>query len=325
MNIDKLMKSLIIILLSIIMIGCNKDKLSYTEESFEIDQATNVGKEYLKEYAIDEVNNIVAYSIEGISESSDSVVLKYKIIKQDDNNLRVSIDDMNIKVIKDNKKYSVSEVRASQLDEVYESNNNLRYRNTEIGISEILVRAKDLPDSVYLQNSSVNTDKVYISNNQYNRLTININGDKIGLITDTDQGKLITFMQVNNDKTTDGEIIESEIEDNNTDFQDTKEKPIATNVTAYDLIQTDNIDKIAMTTEGDYLLIEYNNIINIYRIPEGDKIDVGLQQLFPGEKYTMSISLINDDGVFINVKNNDTNDIEIYRMDIKSNKIIKAK
>ena len=325
MNIDKLMKSLIIILLSIIMIGCNKDNLSYTEESFEIDQATNVGKEYLKEYAIDEVNNIVAYSIEGISESSDSVVLKYKIIKQDDNNLRVSIDDMNIKVIKDNKKYSVSEVRASQLDEVYESNNNLRYRNTEIGISEILVRAKDLPDSVYLQNSSVNTDKVYISNNQYNRLTININGDKIGLITDTDQGKLITFMQVNNDKTTDGEIIESEIEDNNTDFQDTKEKPIATNVTAYDLIQTDNIDKIAMTTEGDYLLIEYNNIINIYRIPEGDKIDVGLQQLFPGEKYTMSISLINDDGVFINVKNNDTNDIEIYRMDIKSNKIIKAK
>lgn len=307
------------------MIGCNKDKLSYTEESFEIDQATNVGKEYLKEYAIDEVNNIVAYSIEGISESSDSVVLKYKIIKQDDNNLRVSIDDMNIKVIKDNKKYSVSEVKASQLDEVYESNNNLRYRNTEIGISEILVRAKDLPDSVYPQNSSVNTDKVYISNNQYNRLTININGDKIGLITDTDQGKLITFMQVNNDKTTDGEIIESEIEDNNTDFQDTKEKPIATNVTAYDLIQTDNIDKIAITTEGDYLLIEYNNIINIYRIPEGDKIDVGLQQLFPGEKYTMSISLINDDGVFINVKNNDTNDIEIYRMDIKSNKIIKAK
>ena len=307
------------------MIGCNKDKLSYTEDSFEIDQATNVGKEYLKEYAIDEVNNIVAYSIEGISESSDSVVLKYKIIKQDDNNLRVSIDDMNIKVIKDNNKYSVSEVKASQLDEVYESNNNLRYRNTEIGISEILVRAKDLPDSVYLQNSSVNTDKVYISNNQYNRLTININGDKIGLITDTDQGKLITFMQVNNDKTTDGEIIESEIEDNNTDFQDTKEKPIATNVTAYDLIQTDNIDKIAMTTEGDYLLIEYNNIINIYRIPEGDKIDVGLQQLFPGEKYTMSISLINDDGVFINVKNNDTNDIEIYRMDIKSNKIIKAK
>lgn len=307
------------------MIGCNKDNLSYTEESFEIDQATNVGKEYLKEYAIDEVNNIVAYSIEGISESSDSVVLKYKIIKQDDNNLRVSIDDMNIKVIKDNKKYSVSEVKASQLDEVYESNNNLRYRNTEIGISEILVRAKDLPDSVYPQNSSVNTDKVYISNNQYNRLTININGDKIGLITDTDQGKLITFMQVNNEKTTDGEIIESEMEDNNTDFQDTKEKPIATNVTAYDLIQTDNIDKIAMTTEGDYLLIEYNNIISIYRIPEGDKIDVGLQQLFPGEKYTMSISLINDDGVFIDVKNNDTNDIEIYRMDIKSNKIIKAK
>ena len=307
------------------MIGCNKDKLSYRKESFEIDQATNVGKEYLEEYATDEVNNIVAYSIEGISESSDSVVLKYKIIKQDDNNLRVSIDDMNIKVIKDNNKYSVSEVKASQLDEVYESNNNLRYRNTEIGISEILVRAKDLPDSVYPQNSSVNTDKVYISNNQYNRLTININGDKIGLITDTDQGKLITFMQVNNDKTTDGEIIESEVEDNNTDFQDNKEKPIATNVTAYDLIQTDNIDKIAITTEGDYLLIEYNNIINIYRIPEGEKIDVGLQKLFPGEKYTMSISLINDDGVFINVKNNDTNDIEIYRMDIKSNKIIKAK
>lgn len=307
------------------MIGCNKDKLSYRKESFEIDQATNVGKEYLEEYATDEVNNIVAYSIEGISESSDSVVLKYKIIKQDDNNLRVSIDDMNIKVIKDNNKYSVSEVKASQLDEVYESNNNLRYRNTEIGISEILVRAKDLPDSVYPQNSSVNTDKVYISNNQYNRLTININGDKIGLITDTDQGKLITFMQVNNDKTTDGEIIESEIEDNNTDFQDNKEKPIATNVTAYDLIQTDNIDKIAITTEGDYLLIEYNNIINIYRIPEGEKIDVGLQKLFPGEKYTMSICLINDDGVFINVKNNDTNDIEIYRMDIKSNKIIKAK
>ena len=325
MSIDKLMKSLIIILLSFIMIGCNKDKLNYTEESFEIDKATNIGKEYLKEYASDEGNNIVAYSIDGISESSDSVVLKYKVIKQDNNNLRVSIDNMNIKVIKDNREYSVSEVKSSQLDEVYESNNNLRYKNTEIGISEILVRSKDLPDSVYPQNSSINNTKVYVSNNQYNKLTININGDKVGVVTNTDKGKLITFMQVNNDKLTDAEITSPEGEDDNIDLQEIKEKPIATNVMPYDLIETDNIDKIAMTTEGDYLLIEYNNIINIYRIPEGEKIDVGLQELFPGEKYSMSIYLINDDGVFINVKNNDTDDIEVYRMDIKSNKIIKAK
>ena len=50
MNVKKLIKSIIIILLSIFIIGCNNNK-NNIQETFDIENATNVGKEYMKEYA----------------------------------------------------------------------------------------------------------------------------------------------------------------------------------------------------------------------------------------------------------------------------------
>lgn len=323
MNIKKLIKSIIIILLSIFIIGCNNNK-NNIQETFDIENATNVGKEYMKEYAINADNNIVAYSIDNISESSDSVVLKYKVIKQDNNKLMVSIDNIDIKVIRNKSKYSISEVRASELDAIYTDNNNLRYRNVDVGISELLLRQKDLPRSVYPQDSSIAINKMYVSNPKYNELTVNVDGNKVVLITDNDEGKLITFMQINNDESADGEVTEANGENNNIEVEEIKEKPIATNVIAYDILPVERIDKVVMTIEGDYLLTEYNNSINIYRIPKGEKVDIGLQKLFPGERYNLNIYLINDEGVFIKVKDNNTGVIEVYRIDIKSNNIVKA-
>lgn len=323
MNIKKLIKSIIIILLSIFIIGCNNNK-NNIQETFDIEKATNVGKEYMKEYAINADNNIVAYSIDNISESSDSVVLKYKAIKQDNNKLMVSIDNIDIKVIRNKSKYSISEVRASELDAIYTDNNNLRYRNVDVGISELLLRPKDLPRSVYPQDSSIAINKIHVSNHKYNELTVNVDGNKVVLITDNDEGKLITFMQINNDESADGEVTEANGENDNIEVEEIKEKPIATNVIAYDILPVERIDKVVMTIEGDYLLTEYNNSINIYRIPKGEKVDIGLQKLFPGERYNLNIYLINDEGVFIKVKDNNTGIIEVYRIDIKSNNIVKA-
>lgn len=322
MNSQKLIKSIIVVLLSILIVGCN-NKESNIQEAFDIDKATNVGKEYMKEYAVNSDNNVVAYSIDNISESSDSVVLKYKVIKQDNNKLMVSIDNMDVKVIKNKSEYSINEVKSSELDAIYTDSNNLRYRNVDVGISELLLRHKDLPRSVYPQASSIAINKIHVSNPKYNELTVNVDGNKVVLVTDTDEGKLITFMQINNDEFTDGEVTEVDGE-NNTEFEEVQEKPIATNVIAYDILPVEKIDKVVMTIEGDYLLTEYNNSINIYRIPEGEKVDIGLQKLFPGERYNLNIYLINDEGVFIKVMDNNTDVVEVYRMDIKSNKIVKA-
>ena len=57
MNVKKLIKSIIIILLIIFIIGCNNNK-NNIQEPFDIENATNVGKEYMKEYAINADNNI---------------------------------------------------------------------------------------------------------------------------------------------------------------------------------------------------------------------------------------------------------------------------
>ena len=99
--------------------------------------------------------------------------------------------------------------------------------------------------------------------------------------------------------------------------------PIASKITAYDLISSNKIEKLIFSSDGNYLLLQSNennkSRLHIYKNPNGEKLDFNLDEVFQKDKYSINIKIVNEDGVFISAK--DSNSDNIYRLDLKNKKI----
>lgn len=319
----------ILLVLNIFFISsCSNSEVTRNEYLFRIDEATDFGKEYIKNLAEDESKNIQAYLLKEVTEGSNYVVLTYRIVRNDTNNINSSLDEFKLKVSKNDEDYFVSELKSDNVSEVYLDKNSLRIINKDTGLSELLIRLKDMPREVYPQDSNIMINKENVKNEEYEKLAIDEEGKKIGSITKVKDKHFICLIQAEDTKETVGEVNNdtNEASDNISDFQnfnEISEMPIASKITAYDLISSNKIEKLIFSSDGNYLLLQSNennkSRLHIYKNPNGEKLDFNLDEVFPKDKYSINIKLVNEDGVFISAK--DSNSDNIYRLDLKNKKI----
>ena len=115
------------------------------DDYFEIDEATKAGKIYMEELGLDNKNNIDSYNLEKVTEAANYVILDYKVIRKNPNNIDIDLDSFNIKVEKKEGNYEVSKIKSKNSMRVYTDKNNLRIRDEETGMSELLLRERDTP------------------------------------------------------------------------------------------------------------------------------------------------------------------------------------
>ena len=321
----------------LMLIACGGKDEKINTSFFEINKATDAGKEYMSQLSLDKNNSIKAYNLEKVTEAADYVVLEYKVLRKKDNNISEDLDNFNIKVVMDEGKYVVDRLIAKNSMQLYVDGNNIRVREKDTGMSELLLRKKDLPIEVYPQNNDIMTDKVNVTNEQYSQLALDFKGKNVGVITKNNNENFIVFSQIKNTQETVGEV-DSTGGDNvstgdrgvdiNT-LEDVLEKPIASKIVPYDLVQAENIDELVFTADGDFLLVHINDNqvgrLNIYKNPTGEKVDMNLEEIFPSDKYTLTINQINETGTYIDVRalGDDKKEEGLYKFEFKSKKISK--
>lgn len=319
----------ILLVLNIFFISsCSNSEVTRNEHLFKIDEATDFGKEYIKNLAEDESKNIQSYSLKEVAEGSNYVVLTYSIVRNNTNDINVSLDEFKLKVSKNNENYFVSELKSDNVSQVYLDKDSLRIINKDTGLSDLLISLNDMPREVYPQDSIIMINKENIKSEEYEKLAIDEEGKKVGSITKVKDKHFICLIQVDDSKETVGEVNNdtNETSDNTNDFQSFNksfEVPIASKVTSYDLINSNKIEKLIFSSDGNYLLLQSNennkSRLYIYKNPNGEKLDFNLDEVFPKDKYSINIKLVNEDGVFISAK--DSNSDNIYRLDLKNKKI----
>lgn len=324
------------IIFLLMLVSCGQKVEEINTSFFEIDKATEVGKEYMSILGYDKNNYIESYSLNKVTEGANYVVLDYKVIRKKENSINEDLDTFNIKVAMKDGKYVVNKLIAKNLMQLYVSGSTLRIRQEDIGMSELLLRKKDLPIEVYPQNSDIMINKVNVENGQYHLLALDSKGDSVGIITRNDNENFIIFSQIKNTQETDGEEDTSVDNGDNSginlnDLEDVLEKPIASKIVPYDLIEAQNIDDLVFTEDGDYLLVHINDNgvgkLNIYKNPTGEKLDMNLDEIFPSNKYTLTINKINETGTYIDVKalGEDKEEEGLYKFEFRSQKIFREK
>ena len=189
----------------LMLMSCSNANVKVNDDFFEIDEATKVGKIYMEELSLDDKNNIDSYNLEKVTEAANYVILDCKVIRKSSDNINIDLDLFNIKVEKKDGNYEVSKMKSKNSMQVYIDKNNLRIRDEDTGMSELLLRERDIPKEVYPKDSEIMINKVNVKFGEYSLLALDTKGEKVGIINKNDNQNFIMLAQINNAKETIGE------------------------------------------------------------------------------------------------------------------------
>lgn len=330
------MKKKMVLLLSFLsvfmLVACKNSSELVKTDYFEIDEATKKGKEYMQEISKEGENSIGSYSLQRVAENSNNVILNYKVSKL--RGIDVDVDEFDIKVIDGEEGYKVKDVNAKNLIQVYLDGENLRIKQEDTGSSDLLIRKKDLPSDVYPKKDYIILNKISIEVGDYDKLAIDLKGKRVGIVNKSNKGYLISLAEVENASQTIGSNDSTGGTDNNgssvdpSTLEEIMEKPIASNLVPYDLIEAKSIEKVSFSADGSFFIVQINNgnssSLKIYKNPSGELLDMDLDKIFSPEKYTLNINTINDEGLFVKVSaiGNDKEEEGLYKLDLKAMKIL---
>ena len=344
---------ILIVLLIFAIVGCNKSEEDGKVNFFEVQEATKVANDYIKElslgnnegaikFASDKVkdedqfsklkeNRINAYKLDEVAEGANFAYINYLVIRESARELRTDLDTIIVKVIKKDDNYVVDEVRAKSNKQVYEANDVLRIRDEESGKSEVLVRKKDFPREVYPKKENIVLNKETVPEGDFNKFSIGFGANKIGIATTDGNKTLISLAMVEESKPTvglDGNADGSSSEDIDKAIDEALDKPIVDKLTGYDLIDGSEIEKLIFSSDDGELMVQVReegkgSSVRIYKNPTGELLKVQLKELFPNDKYNVDIKRVNEKGVFIEVSGlGEEKEAEgEYNVDLKSMKV----
>ena len=213
------MKKFFIGILCLILIftigGCNGSMGEVTVHLFDIKEAMDIGSEYMQNLALGNIeeansycrnkdiskeevvkmqeNKINSYKLDKVEEGANYAYLKYIVLRGNNAALTADLDGIVLKIMKEDDKYLIDDIKASNIKQVYKEKDTLRIRDEESGKSKLLLRMRDLPKEVYPKKEEVTLSKETVPESEFNKISIGFEGNRVA-ITLTDGNN--TFIAV---------------------------------------------------------------------------------------------------------------------------------
>lgn len=310
------MKKVISFIAIIILLFPIKSVKAYADsEPFDIKKAIKASNDYIKELNISN-----AYKLLDIGEGTEHAYLNYSVSRSDSVNTG-SLDNIILKVVKQENDYFVESYQDKANKQVYIDNGNLRIRDEEIGKSQLLITLNNFPKTM-LENKKNSTIKQDIVNNSVSNLCIGLDGKKIAIITKDNNFNYIYVANVEDSK---GQKASSQNETVEPKSGNILERTVADKLSSYGILKDYEIQKVVFSKDDGELIFQLkkdNNLtVKIYKNPGGDDISSTLENNFPSDKYDVTIDSINQNGNFINVSEKGNDKKIKYDLDIKGKNI----
>ena len=303
------------IAISILLFSITSVKAYADSEPFDIKKAIKVGNDYIKELNISN-----AYKLIDIGEGTEHAYLNYSVSRSDSINTG-SLDNIILKVVKQENDYFVESYQDKANKQVYIDNGSLRIIDEQIGKSQLLITLNNFPKTI-LENKKNSTIKHDIVNNSVSNLCIGLDGKKIAIIT---QNNNINYIYVANVEDSKGSRPSNPNEGVDPKSGNILERPVADKLSSYDILKDYEIQKVVFSKDDGELIFQLkkdNNLtVKIYKNPGGDDISSALENNFPSDKYDVTIDSINQNGNFINVSEKGSDKKIKYDLDIKGKNV----
>jgi len=353
--VKKFFKGILCLILIFTLCGCENFMGEVTVHLFDIKEAMDVGSGYMKNLALGNINEansycrnkdiskeevakmqlnkINSYILDKFEEGANYAYLKYIVLRGNDETLRADLDGIVLKIMKEDDKYLIDDIKASNIKQVYKEKDTLRIRDEESGKSKLLLRMKDLPRQVYSKKEEVTLSKETVPESQFNKISIGFKGNRVAITLTDGKDTFIAVAMIKELEAAAGKAQGEENTDTNTgtNLDEILEKPIAEKIVGYDLLQGEMVETLLFSKDDGELIVQGKQggvaSVKIYKNPKGELIPLKLDKLFPKERYSVNILSVTGDGTFINVESlgEETEGVGTYTVDVKEGKIVKSK
>lgn len=268
----------------------------YTEELASKNKDTNLGE-----------SKINSFITEDLIESGDGAYVIFDVVRSLGTGPQCDLDNIIIKVVKIESEYKIEGVSAKNTAHIFEQNDSLRMVEENGSKSDLIITLSNMPKDVYIKDGKVMLNKEIAVNKEFGRVALSYTGEKIAITTKGDSGVFICSADIERSKETQGSVTDSDSEDIKGDnIKDLLDKPIAQKITPIDIIKDIEINNISFSELENELIVEYSEKlgykrVNIYKVSDGEKLDLKLDEIFPKEKYDLSLKGLEKKIVFIDV------------------------
>jgi len=346
-------------ILSLILIftlgGCKSFMGEVTVHLFDIKDAMDIGSKYMENLAlgnIDEANSycrnkdiskeevvkmqenkINSYKLDKFEEGANYAYLKYIVLRGNDETLRADLDGVVLKIMKEDDKYLIDDIKANNIKQVYKEKDTLRIRDEESGKSELLLRMRDVPREVYQKKEEVTLSKETVPVGEFNKVSIGFQGNRVAFTLTDGKNTFIAVAMIKELEETAGKVQGKEATQGSEEanLDEILEKPIAEKIVGYDLLQSEVVEKVLFSKDDGELIVQEKKegvaSIKIYKNPKGELAHLKIDELFPRQKYSVNILSVTGEGTLINVEalGEDIKAVGTYIVDVKEGKIEKVK
>ena len=349
------MKKYFIGILCLILIftlgGCEKSMEEVTVHLFDIKDAMDIGSQYMKSLALGNIeeansycrnkdiskeevvkmqsNKISSYKLDKFEEGANYAYLKYIVLIGKDSGLSVDLDGIVLKIMKEDDKYLIDDIKASNIKQVYKEKDTLRIRDEELGQSKLLLRMRDIPRAVYPKAEGVILSKEKVPEGDFNKFSIGFEGNRVAFTLMDDKNTFIAVAMIKELEETASKSQEKGSTDINLD--EILEKPIAEKIVGYDYLEGEVVEKLLFSKDDGELIVQGKkdgvSSVKIYKNPKGELAPLKLDELFPRREYSVNILSVTGEGILINVESlgEKKEAVGTYIVDVKEGKVVKSK
>ena len=323
------------------MVGCKAkdDNNNNVQERFNVQIAKEIAIEYMERLKANDIEGanyistpelqasnkikklssmpIMAFQTANINETGNSAYISFYCTRTTGNLSDANLDLVNIKIIKENEKYIISDVKSENISEIYHEKDELRLITKGEGSSQLILRLKDLPLQVYPKGQKPVINKVKVPKDKFSVIGMSYTGSNIAVSTTDGKNSFVgvaiieeanveSSANVSNQKLVQGQGGSGNQLDEGT-LKKILEKPIAQQISGYDVLEDSKIKTLMFNEEEGVLIVQYTKGngkslgMKIYSNPDGDLFPIEFEKLFPMDKYNIEYVKSTKNDLLINV------------------------
>ncbi len=299
---------LLVISFSVILIGCEKQKVEEVKlkDEFDVETATTIVEGYLNsissekfeesnEYLSEKIKNIKfndnigtmklnGYRIEDINESDNKVYFTVKVTHSDKDNSVSMLLKYVILVIKDNMQYKIDNIDSSVSRETFVDKDSIRMRFDDAIETSLLLNMDGVGTYTYPKDNPGKIGMISIPKKQFSMISLDYEGDMVAFTTiDKDVYIGIAVVDETAKTTSDGQEDKDSGEKSDSG---PKEKPIGKRVITCDLLIDSTVEDMCFSEDEKYLVVQYSTLdekrcFRVYETEAGELIKQKLEDEFP--------------------------------------------
>lgn len=313
--------------------GCTDSQVNIGKLQFEIDKAKETAKAYMislsqgdsdkaNSYCKDikisanelekaQNNKINSFKIDRIIEKADYAYINYKVARGNDEDVTAELDEISLKIEKEEENYLITNVHCESLKQVYRSGDTLRIREESTGKSQLLLKMKELPRQIYPKRNEVVINKEDVPIGTIDKVSIGFQGERIAMsLNDGSNTAIIMAMIKQSEPAVAGSgenDNEKQSNDNTENLDELVEKSIVGKTTGYDILSNSTVNKILFSDDVGELIVQIStegqgDSIKVYKNPDGSLLELQLDKIFPPTQYSVDVLRITEEGTIINVE-----------------------